>query len=95
MVRNAIALALVSMISLSGPALAADAQVSAQKATVAKADSIQRAAAAQKGSQAAGDMGTFFGADGNEYDVWIWLTFGVLVLAVTAAAWSDDEEPSS
>ena len=85
MVRKAIALAVASMISLSGPALAADAKASAQKAAVAKADTIQRAGNIQDASnQIAGSP-----------DFLVFLAFGLLTIVVVGAAMSDDEEPTS
>lgn len=79
MVRKAIALAVAGMVAMTGPALAADA-----KASAAKADTIQRAALPQSGDQATGD-----------YDLWLWLTFGIITTVITATAWDNDKNPAS
>lgn len=41
-----------------------------------------------------GDRGGAFGY-GGDYDLWLWLTFGVVTAAVVGSAVSDDESPSS
>ena len=82
MIRRALALAAAAMVSLTGPAIAADASAAASKA--AAADAINRASAPQGSDQLAGDP-----------DFLIFLAFGLLTVAVVAAAWNDDEEPTS
>ena len=82
MIRRAIALAVAAMVSLTGPAIAAEASAAATKA--AAADTINRASAPQGSDQLAGDP-----------DFLIFLAFGLLTVAVVAAAWNDDEEPTS
>lgn len=91
MIRKAVALAVAGMVSLTGPALAADAQASAAKAAYVKAvkadkaDSIQRAGAPQKSSaQLTGDP-----------DFLIFLAFGLISTAVIVAAFNDDDTPVS
>jgi len=82
MIRKTIALAVAAMVSLTGPALAADASVAASKA--AAADAVNRASLPQGSDQLSGDP-----------DFLIFLAFGVLTTAVVIAAMSDDEEPVS
>lgn len=82
MIRKAIALAVAAMVSLTGPAIAADASAAASKA--AAADTVKRASLPQGSDQLAGDA-----------DFLIFLAFGLLTVAVVAAAWNDDEEPTS
>jgi len=82
MIRTTIALAVAAMVSLTGPALAADAATAANKAAVA--DSVNRASQTQGSDQLAGDP-----------DFLIFLAFGLLTTAVVLAAWNDDEEPVS
>lgn len=82
MIRRAIALAAAAMVSLTGPAIAADASATATKA--AAADTIKRASAPQGSDQLAGDP-----------DFLIFLAFGLLTTAVVLAAWNDDEQPTS
>lgn len=87
MVRKAIALAVAGMVTLTGPALAADAHASAGKAAaakVAKADAIQRAAAPKGSAQLSGDP-----------DFLIFLAFGLISTAVIVAAFNNDEAPVS
>ena len=82
MIRKAVALAVAAMVSLTGPALAADATVAAKKA--ATADAVIRASQTQGSDQLVGDS-----------DFLIFLAFGLLTTAVVIAAWNDDEEPVS
>ena len=82
MIRKAIALAVAAMVSLTGPALAADAAAAANKA--AAADSVNRASQAQGSDQLVGDS-----------DFLIFLAFGLITAAVVIAAWNDDEETVS
>jgi hypothetical protein len=82
MIRKAIALAVAAMVSLTGPALAADAALAANKA--ATADTVIRASQTQGSDQLVGDS-----------DFLIFLAFGLLTTAVVIAAWNDDEEPVS
>jgi len=87
MVRKAIALAVAGMVTLTGPALAADAHASAAKAAaakVAKADAIQRAAAPKGSAQLSGDP-----------DFLIFLAFGLISTAVIVSAFNNDEAPVS
>jgi len=87
MIRKAVALALAGMVCLTGPALAADAQASASKASaakVAKVDALHRAAAPQGADRLTGNP-----------DFLIFLAFGVVATAVTVAAFNDDEAPVS
>ena len=91
MIRKAVALAVAGMVSLTGPALAADAQASAAKAAflkqvkAQKADTIQRAGTPQNGSaQMSGDP-----------DFWIFLAFGLVSTAVIVAAFNNDDTPVS
>lgn len=87
MIRKAIALAVAGMVSLTGPALAADAQASAAKAAVAKAakaDTIQRASAQKGSAQLSGDP-----------DFLIFLAFGLISTAVIVAAFNNDDTPVS
>ena len=62
--------------------LAAEASAAGGKA--AAADTINRASAPQGSDQLAGNP-----------DFLIFLAFGLLTVAVVAAAWNDDEEPTS
>lgn len=41
-----------------------------------------------------GDRGGAYGY-GGDYDLWLWLTFGIVTAAVVGSAVSDDETPSS
>ena len=82
MIRRAIALAAAAMVSLTGPAIAAEASAAGGKA--AAADTINRASAPQGSDQLAGNP-----------DFLIFLAFGLLTVAVVAAAWNDDDEPTS
>lgn len=91
MIRKAVALAVAGMVSLSGPALAADAQASAAKAAFmkkvradSKADSIQRASAQKGPAQLSGDP-----------DFLIFLAFGLISTAVIVAAFNNDNTPVS
>jgi hypothetical protein len=97
MFRKAIALAIAGMVSLTGPALAADAQASAAKAAylkqvkAQKADSIQRAAA-PKGSD---QMILEHGVNSNNQEFITFLLFGVISTWVIVNAFNNDEEPVS
>lgn len=82
MIRRAIALAAAAMVSLTGPAIAAEASAAGGKAVAA--DAINRASAPQGSDQLAGNP-----------DFLIFLAFGLLTVAVVASAWNDDEEPTS
>jgi len=91
MIHKAVALAVAGMVSLTGPALAADAQASAAKAAflkqvkAQKADTIQRAGAPQNGqAQLTGDP-----------DFLIFLAFGLISTAVIVAAFNNDDTPVS
>ena len=81
MIRKALVLAVAAMVSLTGPALAADASAAANKAA---ADSVVRASQTQGSDQLVGDS-----------DFLIFLAFGLLTTAVVISAWNDDEEPVS
>lgn len=70
------------MVSLTGPAVAAEAYTAGSQA--AAADTIKRASAPQGSDQLAGNP-----------DFLIFLAFGLLTVAVVASAWNDDEEPTS
>lgn len=82
MIRKAIALAVAAMVSFTGPAVAAEAAATASKA--AAADTVKRASLPQGSDQLSGDP-----------DFLIFLAFGLLTVAVVAAAMSDDESPTS
>ena len=87
MVRKAIALAIIGMVGLTGPALAADAHASAGKAAAlqaAKTDAIQRTAAPKGTANLTGDP-----------DFLIFLAFGLISTAVIVAAFNNDEAPIS
>ena len=98
MIRKAVALAVAGMVSLTGPALAADAQASAAKAAFMKkvqaehkADSIQRASAPKGSAQSWGhDYG-----DSYSSDFWIFLGFGLISTAVIVSAFNNDDTPVS
>jgi len=83
MIRKTIALAVAAMVSLTGPAIAAET-AAATKTKAAAVDTVKRASAPQGSDQLVGDS-----------DFLIFLAFGLLTIAVVAAAWNDDEEPTS
>lgn len=91
MIHKAVALAVAGMVSLTGPALAADAQSSAAKAAflkqvrAQKADTIQRASASQNGQAQ---------LTGNP-DFLVFLAFGLISTAVVVAAFNNDDTPVS
>jgi len=81
MFSKAIALAIAGMVTLTGPALAADAA----QASAAKADVLQRASALQGGTtELSGDP-----------DFLIFLAFGLISTAVIVAAFDDDDDAVS